>query len=168
MRFWFYMLRTGQGDWRIISYDLDRKRRSKKDREPPEHTAQKRKSPPPLAAAARSEVHRRRLRRGGRLTAVRGLIALFAERQHALLLVVLMHEQTQPRRDVSDTRCESTERGRALLGSESYLKMFTDRAVTSRMLIAETADSEIISSFARRLSGIASVGLNAIEFVKET
>jgi hypothetical protein len=50
----------------------------------------------------------------------------------------------------------------------SYLKMFTARAVTSRMLIAETPDSESISSFAQGLSGIASVGLNAIEFVKET
>ena len=36
------------------------------------------------------------------------------------------------------------------------------------MLIAETADSESISIFAQRLSGIASVGLNAIEFVKDT
>jgi hypothetical protein len=49
----------------------------------------------------------------------------------------------------------------------SYLKMFTARAVTSRMLIAEIPDSDSISSFAQRLSGIASVGLNAIEFVKE-
>jgi hypothetical protein len=45
--------------------------------------------------------------------------------------------------------------------------MFTARAVTSRMLIAEIPDSDSISSFAQRLSGIASVGLNAIEFVKE-
>jgi hypothetical protein len=46
--------------------------------------------------------------------------------------------------------------------------MFTARAVTSRMLSAETADSESISIFAHRLSGIASVGLNAIEFVNDT
>ena len=45
--------------------------------------------------------------------------------------------------------------------------MFTARAVTSRMLTAEIADSESIKSFAQRLSGIASVGLNAIELVNE-
>ena len=50
----------------------------------------------------------------------------------------------------------------------AYLKMFTARAVTSRMLTAEIADSDSISSFAHRLSGIESVGLNAIEFVNET
>ncbi len=35
-------------------------------------------------------------------------------------------------------------------------------------MIAETADSASISSFAQRVSGIASVGLNAIEFVNDT
>ena len=50
----------------------------------------------------------------------------------------------------------------------TYLKMLTARAVTSRTVMAETADSDIISSFARRVNGIASVGLNAIEFVNET
>ena len=49
----------------------------------------------------------------------------------------------------------------------SYLKMFTARAVTSRMLIADTPDSDSINNFAQRLSGIASVGLNAMEFVNE-
>lgn len=52
-------------------------------------------------------------------------------------------------------------------GKRAYLKMLTARAVTSRMLSAETADSVSISAFARRVSGIASVGLNAIEFVNE-
>jgi hypothetical protein len=49
-----------------------------------------------------------------------------------------------------------------------YLKMLTERAATRRTLSAETLDSESISIFARRVSGIASVGLNAIEFVNET
>ena len=49
-----------------------------------------------------------------------------------------------------------------------YLKMFTARAVTSRMLTADTADSESISSFAQGLSGIESVGLKAMELVNET
>ena len=46
--------------------------------------------------------------------------------------------------------------------------MFTARAATSSTVTAESADSESISIFARRVSGIASVGLNAIEFVNET
>ena len=50
----------------------------------------------------------------------------------------------------------------------AYLKMLTARAATSRIVIAEIADSNSISSFARRVSGIASVGLKAIEFVNET
>jgi hypothetical protein len=54
------------------------------------------------------------------------------------------------------------------LSRGTYLKMFTARAVTSRMLTAEMADSDNISSFAQRLNGIASVGLNAIEFVNDT
>ena len=49
-----------------------------------------------------------------------------------------------------------------------YLKMLTERAATSRMLTADTPDSESISIFARRVSGIESVGLNAIEFVNDT
>lgn len=49
-----------------------------------------------------------------------------------------------------------------------YLKMFTARAATSRIVTADTLDSDSIKSFAQRLSGIASVGLNAIEFVNET
>jgi hypothetical protein len=46
--------------------------------------------------------------------------------------------------------------------------MFTARAATSKIVNEEIADSDSIISFARRLSGIASVGLNAIEFVNET
>jgi hypothetical protein len=46
--------------------------------------------------------------------------------------------------------------------------MFTARAATSSTVIAETLDSESISSFARRLSGIASVGLKAMQFVNDT
>jgi hypothetical protein len=46
--------------------------------------------------------------------------------------------------------------------------MLTARAATSSTVKDETADSESISSFARRLSGIASVGLKAIELVNET
>jgi hypothetical protein len=45
--------------------------------------------------------------------------------------------------------------------------MFTARAVR-RMLTTDTADSESMRSFAHLLSGIASVGLNAIEFANDT
>ena len=48
------------------------------------------------------------------------------------------------------------------------MKMLTERAATSRMLSAETPDSESISIFARRVRGMASVGLNAIELVNDT
>ena len=61
-------------------------------------------------------------------------------------------------------------RQRSTVGSGflRHVRMFTARAATRRMVIAETDDSISISSFARRVSGIASVGLNAIEFVNET
>ena len=52
--------------------------------------------------------------------------------------------------------------------SPRYLKMFTARAATSSTVIAEIDDSITIIAFARRVSGIASVGLNAIAFVNET
>jgi hypothetical protein len=46
--------------------------------------------------------------------------------------------------------------------------MFTARAATSSTVVAETADSASIIIFIRRVSGIASVGLNAIALVTET
>ncbi len=49
-----------------------------------------------------------------------------------------------------------------------YLMMFTARAATRRIATAENADSMNMASLARRVSGIASVGLNAIELVNET
>ena len=49
-----------------------------------------------------------------------------------------------------------------------YLKMFTARAATSRIVSAESADSKSIKSFASRVSGSTSVGLNAIAFVNAT
>lgn len=47
-------------------------------------------------------------------------------------------------------------------------KMLTARAATRRTVRQEMADSLSMSSLAQRLSGIASVGLKAIELVKET
>jgi hypothetical protein len=49
-----------------------------------------------------------------------------------------------------------------------YLKMFTARATTSRTVTDDTVASVSIKLFANRVSGIVSVGLNAIELVKET
>src|SRR5579871_4796732 len=57
--------------------------------------------------------------------------------------------------------------GQASVGRR-YLKMLTARAATSSTVSDESADSAAISSFAQRLRGIASVGLNAIELVNET
>jgi hypothetical protein len=46
--------------------------------------------------------------------------------------------------------------------------MLTARAATRSTVREEMVDSESISIFARLVSGIASVGENAIEFVYET
>jgi hypothetical protein len=46
--------------------------------------------------------------------------------------------------------------------------MLTAREKTSRMVNADTADSASIKNFARWVSGRVSVGLKAIELVKET
>ena len=42
------------------------------------------------------------------------------------------------------------------------------RAATTSTVTAEATPSPAISSFVGRVNGIASVGLNAIEFVSET
>jgi hypothetical protein len=44
---------------------------------------------------------------------------------------------------------------------------FTALAATRRIVTAETTDSRAMAAFAGRESGIASVGLNATEFVRE-
>jgi hypothetical protein len=46
--------------------------------------------------------------------------------------------------------------------------MLTARAATRSTVSEESVDSVSISSFARRVSGIASVGENAIALVDET
>jgi hypothetical protein len=46
--------------------------------------------------------------------------------------------------------------------------MFTARAATRRTATAESVDSAAIKALAGRVSGIASVGLNAIEFMSDT
>ncbi len=47
------------------------------------------------------------------------------------------------------------------------LKMLTARATTSATVTSDTADWNIIDSFAQRLSGNVSVGLNAVALVKD-
>jgi len=46
-------------------------------------------------------------------------------------------------------------------------RTFTARAATSSTVTAEIADSRPMVAFARKDSGMASVGLNATEFVSE-
>jgi len=46
--------------------------------------------------------------------------------------------------------------------------MFTARAATRRIVTADRMDSAAISRLAGRVNGIASVGLNAIELVRDT
>ena len=45
--------------------------------------------------------------------------------------------------------------------------MLTARATTSTASINDSADSIIIANFAQRVSGITSVGLNAVAFVND-
>ncbi len=46
--------------------------------------------------------------------------------------------------------------------------MLTARAITSTTVITETTDCVSIVSFAHRVMGMTSVGLNAIAFVDDT
>jgi hypothetical protein len=46
--------------------------------------------------------------------------------------------------------------------------MFTARAATRRTVTAESIDSAAINALAGRVSGITSVGLNAVAFVSDT
>jgi hypothetical protein len=66
-------------------------------------------------------------------------------------------------------RCRSISA--AIVWSSSlplYLRIFTARAATRRTVIAESVDSAAINALAGRVSGIASVALNAIELVSDT
>jgi hypothetical protein len=49
-----------------------------------------------------------------------------------------------------------------------YVRMFTARAAMRRMVTAESVASAAINVLAGRVSGIASVGLNAVELVSDT
>ena len=67
------------------------------------------------------------------------------------------------------TRCATRGGGRVQVDAPApYLRMFTARAAIRSTVIAESVDSAAINAFAGRVSGIASVGLNAIEFVSDT
>jgi hypothetical protein len=50
----------------------------------------------------------------------------------------------------------------------AYARMFTARAATNRTVTAESVDSAAMRALAGRVSGIASVGLKAIPFVRAT
>ena len=63
-------------------------------------------------------------------------------------------------------RCGST--GRGADRDNRQLRMFTARAATRRIVTADRMDSAAISRLAGRVNGIASVGLNAIELVRDT
>ena len=49
---------------------------------------------------------------------------------------------------------------------DAQVKMFTARAITSPRIAIEISDWTVIVSLAQGASGIASVGLNAVAFVK--
>ena len=48
-----------------------------------------------------------------------------------------------------------------------YFRMLTARAITSTASINDSADSIIIANLAQRVSGITSVGLNAVALVND-
>ena len=52
--------------------------------------------------------------------------------------------------------------------ARTYERMFTARAATRSSVIAASVDSAAINALAGRVSGIASVGLNAVAFVSDT
>lgn len=54
------------------------------------------------------------------------------------------------------------------IGAEplAHLKMLRAREATNTMVTSADPDCNIISAFARRVSGMVSVGLKAVEFVK--
>lgn len=54
-----------------------------------------------------------------------------------------------------------------LRGHARYLKMLTARATTSATVTSEITDCNSMVNLAQRVSGITSVGLNAVAFVKE-
>ena len=56
----------------------------------------------------------------------------------------------------------------SVLDGGDYRRMFTARATTITASVRLIADCTSISIFAQRLSGIASVGLNAVAFVNDT
>ena len=58
--------------------------------------------------------------------------------------------------------------GEVAAGHRSSRRMLTARAATSSNVRIERPDCTSISSFAQRVSGIVSVGLNALAFVNET
>jgi hypothetical protein len=72
--------------------------------------------------------------------------------------------------------CQSADRPLVMFSGETellaphtlYARMFTARAATRRTVIAESVDSAAINALAGRVSGIASVGLNAVAFVSDT
>jgi hypothetical protein len=71
----------------------------------------------------------------------------------------------------SSPRCVDPDRRVSRLSRAQpspYCKMFTARAMTSATVITEIADCVSMISFAQRVMGITSVGLNAIAFVNDT
>jgi hypothetical protein len=79
-------------------------------------------------------------------------------------------DETERRSAVDVPRAASSGRGCPvwIIARNSQRRMFTARAATNSTVVAEIADSASIIIFTRRVSGIASVGLNAMALVNET
>ena len=73
---------------------------------------------------------------------------------------------TQPNPRARDV-CRPSQRRTAAHGGVQP-KMFTAREMTTATVMSDASDCSAMSSFAQPVSGIVSVGLNAVAFVNET
>ena len=69
---------------------------------------------------------------------------------------------------VASAAHEDRRRGAGTGPPAAYFKMLTARAATSPIVSSDTSDCTPISSLARGVSGIASVGLKAVADVSDT
>lgn len=65
------------------------------------------------------------------------------------------------------SRCPPSRIGGCFLSDHSQFRIFTARETTTATVTSEARDCSIINTFAQGVSGIVSVGLNAVAFVKD-
>lgn len=91
----------------------------------------------------------------------RGRSGVDVKRQPFQVAANTVKAAARPQHLLGDRRHVRSPRG-------GYPRIFTARAATSATVIREARDWIIISTFAHSVSGMVSVGLNAVAFVNET